>query len=95
MTDVTRFWPDVPPEAFSILREIAAERQRQAEIDATAGPLPLERGTLDMVASILCEPHANRATLIQCAALILRSIELMDGPLPPESPAGYKLLRGR
>jgi hypothetical protein len=78
MTDVTRFWPDVPPAAFTILREIAQARQEQADIEGTAGTLPADDESLRIVASVLCEPHVERSRLVLCAALIVRCIEARD-----------------
>lgn len=78
MTDATRYWPDVPPRAFTILREIAQARQDSADLEARAGPLPADDESLRVVAAVVCEPHATRRHLIQAAALIVRCIEARD-----------------
>ena len=78
MTDVTRFWPDVPPAAFTILREIAQARQDQADIEARAGPLPVSDDALALVASIVLDPSASRRVMIQAAAVLVRCIEARD-----------------
>jgi hypothetical protein len=96
MTDgpIANHWPDVPPAAFTILRQIAQERQRQAEMDARAGSAP--HPDLAIVSSVLCEPHSSRAVLIACAALIVLEIERRDGSLEPPAPLdASKLIRGR
>jgi hypothetical protein len=81
MTDgpIANYWPNVPQHAFTILREIAAERQRQAEQDEKCGfAIVVGPNEIGMVASVLCESFAPRETLIQAAALIVRRIEQMD-----------------
>jgi hypothetical protein len=92
--NIEHYWPDVPPRAFTILREIAQARQDMAETDERAGFAPDVAGGLRMVAALLCEPHAPRPQLIECAALIVRAVELVDGPLEPQ-PERTKLIRGR
>jgi hypothetical protein len=78
--NIEHYWPDVPPRAFTILREIAQERQRQAEWDESVGKaLPVNGETLTIIASILCDSHAPRGTLITCAALLVRELERRDG----------------
>jgi hypothetical protein len=98
MTDgpIANHWPDVPARAFSILRQIAQERQRQAEEDARLGFYGIDY-ELSVVAAVLCDGGAPRDHLVKCAALILRRIEQIDGPLEPPAPVAddHKLIRGR
>jgi hypothetical protein len=81
MTDgpIANYWPAVPSATYTILREVAQERQRQAEIDAVAGPLP--PGACAIVASILCEDYAPREILLRCVAMIVLEIERRDAAI--------------
>lgn len=78
MTNIAHYWPDVPPEAFTILREIAQARQEQADIEAQAGGLPVSDDALALIAAMACEPHADRRALIGAAAMLVRCIEARD-----------------
>jgi hypothetical protein len=78
MTNIAHYWPDVPPAAFSILREIAQARQEQVDLEARAGGLPVSDEALGLIAAMVCEPHADRRVLIQAGAMLVRCIEARD-----------------
>jgi hypothetical protein len=82
MTNVERYWPDVPPGAFKILREIAQARQECAERDVRASLPPVVDEGIALMQVINCIVDAGlpppRENLIDAAALLVRCIEARD-----------------
>lgn len=79
--NIAHHWPDVPPAAFTILRQIAQEVQRQAVDDPPEVPLmPGElvgAASLAAACAMMGTPEGRRS-LIQAAALLVRAIDGID-----------------